>query len=69
MNTEQWRVTLPDGTTGTARAWTADGRLVVRDDKVLWRVETYWPEELTTADGKPLGYGFAAGLPIQGDDT
>jgi hypothetical protein len=65
MNTQQWRVTLPDGTTGTAVGWTDTGGLIVRRDEP----ETFWPEDLTTTDGKPLGYGFAAGLPIQGEDT
>jgi hypothetical protein len=73
MNTEQWRVTLPDGTTGTAVAWTDTGQLIILASalpdglRMRWAC---WPEELATDTGKPLGYGFAAGLPIQeGDGT
>jgi hypothetical protein len=66
----EWRVTRPDGMKGTAVAWTKDGHLVVRFDEAPQRLLWYWPEELATDTGKPLGYGFAAGLPIQeGDDT
>jgi hypothetical protein len=68
MNTE-WRVTLPDGTTGTVVGAMSTGRLIIRRDQSPPNAEMCWPEELTTDTGKLLGYGFAAGLPIQGDDT
>jgi hypothetical protein len=65
----EWRVTLPDGTKGAAQAWTDTGQLIIRHDPPCGCLLHCWPEELTTDTGKPLGIGFAAGLPTQGDDT